>query len=233
MKKEKALILFSGGLDSTTSLYWAREQFGDVAALVFSYSQKHDIEVKMAEKIARRLGIRYHVVDFSLKELAKSALIDENKEIPPSFQEAKDGEGIPYTYVPFRNGIFLSIAAAYGESHGFYNLVTGFNQIDTPDYPDTTETFTQKMEDAINQGTFASAGKFRFQLHTPLVRMTKVEIIRFGLKMGADYSYSVSCYRGGEIPCLACPSCDIRNGAFIECGLEDPLIQRLKKENRY
>ena len=233
MKKEKALVLFSGGLDSTTTLYWAKEQFEAVAALGFSYSQKHSVEVDLARETARRLAIDYHVVDFSLKELAKSALIDESKDIPPSFQEAKDKEGIPHTYVPFRNGIFLSIAAAYGESRGIYNLVTGFNQIDTPDYPDTTERFTQKMEAAINEGTFASAGKFSFRVHAPLIRMTKSEIIQLGLSMGTDYSYSVSCYRGGEVPCLACPSCDIRNGAFKELGLEDPLILRLKKENRF
>lgn len=232
MKKEKALVLFSGGLDSTTALSWAKKEFGAVAALGFSYSQKHNIEVQMARKTAERLGIHYHLVDFSLKDLAKSALIDEDKTIPPSFAEAKDDEGIPHTYVPFRNGIFLAIAAAYGESHGFYHLVTGFNQIDTPDYPDTTEEFTRKMEEAINQGTFASSGKFRFKLHAPLVKLTKKEIIELGMSLGVDYSYSVSCYRGGEIPCLACPSCDIRNGAFEELGLEDPLILRLKKENR-
>ncbi len=232
MKKEKALVLFSGGLDSTTALYWARERFDDVSVLIFSYSQKHNIEVKMAEITARNLGLAYHIADFSLKELAKSALIDESRNIPPSFQDAKDDEGVPHTYVPFRNGIFLSVAAAYGESRGIHNLVTGFNQIDTPDYPDTTEEFTRKMEAAINEGTFASSGRFRFSVHAPLVRMTKAEIVRFGLSMGVDYSFSVSCYRGGEIPCLACPSCDIRKEAFKELGLEDPLILRLKKENR-
>ena len=104
--------------------------------------------------------------------------------------------------------------------------------IDTPDYPDTTEAFTKKMEDAINQGTSASITGKTFKIHTPLIGKSKKEIIRMGLELGADYSYSISCYRGEEIPCLKCPSCDIRNNAFKQLNMEDPLITRLKKEGK-
>jgi 7-cyano-7-deazaguanine synthase len=232
MGQEKAVVLFSGGLDSTTALYWAGREFAQATALIFNYSQRHHIEVEMAEKIAARLNVEYHKIELPLLNLARSALIDREAQIPESLAASKDKSGIPFTYVPFRNGIFLSIAAAFAESRGIYHLVTGFNCIDTPDYPDTTEAFTRKMEAAINQGTSAAIKDFKFTIHTPLIEKTKKEIVEFGLQLGADYSYSVSCYRGDEIPCLACPSCDIRSAAFKELGMEDPLIGRLKKEKR-
>ncbi|MCP4154023.1 MAG: 7-cyano-7-deazaguanine synthase QueC [bacterium] len=232
MKNEKAVILFSGGLDSTTALYWAREKFSYVCAMLVDYSQRHNIEVDMAERTARSLETDAHVIRFPLKDIVHSALIDEDKAIPDSLAESKNEEGVPLTYVPFRNGIFISLAAAFGESRGIFNIVTGFNLIDTPDYPDTTEAFTKKMEDAVNQGTSASITGQLFKIHTPLIGKSKKEIIRLGLELGADYSYSVSCYRGNEAPCLKCPACDGRNNAFKGLNMEDPLITRLKKEGK-
>lgn len=230
MNEKTAVVLFSGGLDSTTALYWARKNFSQVTALIFYYSQRHNIEVKMAEKIATRLGIEYRIEELPLQNLVKSALINREADIPESLATSRDESGMPFTYVPFRNGILLAVTAAFAESKGIFNLVTGFNCIDTPDYPDTTETFTKKMEEAINQGTSASKKDFKFKIQTPLIKMTKREIIQFGYKLDADYSYSISCYRGDERPCLACPSCDIRSRAFEELGIEDPLIRRLREE---
>lgn len=232
MKNEKAVVLFSGGIDSTTALYWAKKEFDSVYAMVVNYAQRHSIEVNMAERIAGQLQVETHVIQFPLKDIVFSALIDKEKEIPGSLAASKNEAGIPFTYVPFRNGIFLSLAAAFAESREIFNLVTGFNLIDTPDYPDTTEAFTKKMEAAINQGTSASITGRTFKIHTPLIGKSKKEIIQMGFELGADYSYSISCYRGDEVPCLKCPSCDIRSNAFKQLNKEDPLITRLKKEGR-
>ncbi len=229
---EKAVVLFSGGIDSTTALYWAKQTFADAAAVTINYAQRHHIEVEMARRIAGRLKVKIHLVQFPLNDIVYSALIDKDKEIPESLATSKNEEGVPFTYVPFRNGIFLSLAAAFAESRGIVHIVTGFNLIDTPDYPDTTAAFTEKMEAAINQGTSASITGKRFKIHTPLIRKSKKEIIEMGFQLGADYSYSISCYRGGEIPCLKCPSCDIRGHAFKQLNREDPLITRLKKEGK-
>jgi 7-cyano-7-deazaguanine synthase len=231
-KTGKAAVLFSGGLDSTTALDWACSTFSDVEVMIIHYAQRHYIEVEMARKIAAKLGIKAHVIEFPLKGILFSALMDEDKTIPQSLAESKNEAGVPFTYVPFRNGIFLSLAAGFAESRDMFNIVTGFNLIDTPDYPDTTEAFTRKMAAAINQGTSASITGKQFRIHTPLIGKTKKEIIQMGLQMGTDYSYSVSCYRGDESPCLKCPSCDIRNQAFQQLNLEDPLITRLKKEGK-
>lgn len=231
--KEEAVILFSGGIDSTTALHWALREFGGVRALIIDYAQKHRIEVLMARGIATSLGVAHDVLVMSLKNLLHSALLDDDLPIPDSLAQARNEPGMPLTYVPFRNGIFLALAAAYGESHSCRHLVTGFNSIDSPDYPDTTASFSKKMAAAINQGTSASKGGAKFEIHTPLINLSKKEIIELGLSLGADYSYSVSCYRGREIPCGCCPSCDARVQAFGQLGLEDPLLVRLKMEGKH
>lgn len=227
-KNKKILVLFSSGIDSTAVLYWAKKNYDQVYAMIINYDQKHNIETEMAEKIVNNLNIEYKLINFSLKDISLSALIDEDKEIPDSLSTSKNNKGVPFTYVPFRNGIFLSLAAAFAESHGISDIATGFNLIDTPDYPDTTEAFTKKMEDAINQGTSASITGEKFRVLAPLIKKSKSEIIKFGLDNGADFSYSISCYRGEEMPCGKCPSCDIRINAFKELGIQDPLIKRLK-----
>jgi len=232
MKKKKAVVLFSGGIDSTTALYWAKEQFVTVCAMIVNYNQRHCIEVESAQRIAENIGVESRLVGFPLKDIVYSALIDTEKRIPESLASSKNNSGVPYTYVPFRNGIFLALAAAFAESRDIYDIVTGFNLIDSPDYPDTTELFTKKMEEAINQGTSASITGKSFKIHTPLIRKSKADIIQMGFVLNADYSYSISCYRGNEIPCFKCPSCDIRSNAFKQLNREDPLIMRLKKEGR-
>jgi 7-cyano-7-deazaguanine synthase len=232
MKNQDAVILFSGGLDSTTSLYWAKDHFRQVFAVTFKYQQRHVLEVTMAEIIAEKLHIPFDIIELPLKNIAYSSLTNSTGLIPASLAASKNESGVPHTYVPFRNGIFLSLAAAYAESRDICHLITGFNQIDTPDYPDTTADFVEKMQAAINQGTAAAISGNPFKIHTPLIAMSKAEIIQFGLKMGADYSHSISCYRGQEHPCMACPSCDIRQTAFNHLNMEDPLISRLKKEGK-
>ena len=230
---KRALLLFSGGVDSTTALYWAKEKFDSILPVIVDYSQKHNIEVEFAKKICSKNFMDFKVINFSLKNILRSSLIDNDRSIPVSLAESKDEVGIPFTYVPFRNGIFLSLAAGIAESEGIGNIITGFNLIDTPDYPDTTEQFARKMEDAINEGTSASVTGKKIKIHTPLIKLKKSEIIELGLELGADYSYSISCYRGEESPCLKCPSCDIRERAFREVGITDPLIERLIREKKY
>jgi 7-cyano-7-deazaguanine synthase len=227
-----AVVLFSGGIDSTTALHWALRKFGAVRALTIDYGQRHRIEVSMAGTIAGGLRVAHDVVTLPLQGLLHSALLDDGSAIPDSLAQARAEAGPPSTYVPFRNGIFLALAAAYGESHSCRHLVTGFNSIDSPDYPDTTVVFSKKMAAAINQGTSASQGGDKFQIHIPLSGLDKKEIITLGLSLGADFSHSISCYRGRELPCQHCPSCDIRARAFAQLRLEDPLLARLKKEGK-
>ena len=227
-----AIVLFSGGIDSTTALHWARKRFAPLWALVFDYGQLHRIEVEMAKRIAYGLGIGCEVVKLPLGELLGSALLADGRPIAPSLAESRLEPGPPSTYVPFRNGIFLALAAAFGESRGCFRLVAGFNSVDTPDYPDTTPAFARKMQAAINQGSSAGRGGARFKIHAPLAALSKSGIIALGCKLGVDYSHSVSCYRGSEVPCGRCPSCDIRERAFAELGRTDPLIERLRKEGK-
>ena len=225
-------MLFSGGIDSTTTLYWARKKFAPLRALIVDYGQQHRIEVEMAKKIAAGLAIAYDVVTLPLENLLSSALLGDGRSIPESLAASRKEPGVPSTYVPFRNGIFLALAAACAESHASRNLVTGFNAIDSPDYPDTTVQFSRKMAAAINQGTAAGKSGRGFKVHTPLIALSKKEIIAMGIELGADYAYSISCYRGAELPCGRCPACDIRARAFAELGRQDPLLARLQKEGK-
>jgi 7-cyano-7-deazaguanine synthase len=227
-----AVVLFSGGIDSTTALYWALKRFAPVRALIIDYGQQHRIEVEMAKKIAAGLAVVHDVVTLPLQNLLRSALLADGRPIPESLAAARQEPGAPSTYVPFRNGIFLALAAAYGESRDCRHLVTGFNAIDSPDYPDTTAQFSRKMAAAINQGTPAGQGKEKFKVHTPLSAMSKQAIITLGFELGVDYAYSISCYRGAELPCGRCPSCDIRARAFAGLGRQDPLLARLRKEGK-
>ncbi len=228
--KEPALVLFSGGIDSTTALCWARRRFAPVVALTVAYGQRHRLETDMAARAARHLGVELVRLELPLAGFLESALLDEERAIPQSLAQARRENDVPVTYVPFRNGIFLAMAAAWAETRGIRRLVTGFNAVDTPDYPDTTARFTRRMQAALNAGTSAALDGRKFRIHAPLLPLPKAEIIRLGLKLGADYSHAVSCYRGLERPCGRCPACDIRLRAFAELGLEDPLLARLRRE---
>lgn len=230
--EDSAILLFSGGIDSTTALYWGLRHFSRLEALIFNYGQKHVIENQMAEKTARRLGIPFRIIKLPLKDLVSSALTDDDRDIPVSLSGSGSDGIVPVTYVPFRNGVFLSIAAAYAESRGIFNIITGFNIIDSPDYPDTTPEFVEKMEMTLNLGTSAMGTGNRFKIQVPLIDKTKAEIIEWGQTLEADYSFSVSCYRGKEIPCMKCPSCEIRRRAFHQLGIPDPLIVRLEREGK-
>jgi len=228
---KRALVVFSGGLDSTTALYWAREMFDEVYTLTFLYGQRHSLEVEMAKKIAERVGVKEHAfLEVDLSQVGGSALTDPSIEVPLD-REPTEG-GIPITYVPFRNGIFLSLAVAWAEVKGIGHLVGGWNAVDFSGYPDCREEFLRSMEKVINLGTKAGVEGRPFHIHAPLIRLTKGEIIALGLSLGADYSWSLSCYQGGEVPCGHCDSCILRDRGWREVGILDHLLERLLREGK-
>jgi 7-cyano-7-deazaguanine synthase len=228
------VVLFSGGLDSTTALAWALRRYDQVHALTFDYGQRHRLEVEMARRAARRVGVPQTVLRVDLRQIGGSALTDPRLALPRSLPARRAGRrtGPPATYVPFRNGIFLALAAAWAEARGIRDLVCGFHVEDSPDYPDTTRAFVKAMEKAVQAGTKASFGGPRARIRTPLIGLDKAAIIRLGLRLGADYSYSVSCYAGAERPCGTCSSCRFRARAWKAVGREDPLLLRLRSRKR-
>jgi 7-cyano-7-deazaguanine synthase len=228
----KSVVLFSGGIDSTTALYWALAKGPSVHALSFDYGQRHRVEIRMARKLVRKIGIPQTIFKLDLKQVGGSALTDSSIEVPRYNNLSQIKPGPPATYQPFRNGVLLALTAAWGEPRGFTEIVCGFNVIDSPDYPDTRPAFAKAMEKAINAGTRAAFGRPPMKISTPLIGMKKSAIIRLGTSLHADYSYSISCYAGEEIPCRSCSACLLRERAFAETGFEDPLISRLKKEGR-
>ncbi len=229
---KSCVVLFSGGIDSTTALYWALSRYDRVFPLTFDYGQRHRVEVRTAKRRARALGLEHAVLKIDLGQIGGSALTDRAIPVPrhKSLRELKSGT--PATYVPFRNGILLAIAAAWAEARGVTDLITGFNVIDSPNYPDTRREFVRAMARAVNAGTRAAFGGPAMRILAPFVGLTKADIIRKGLALGADYSYSVSCYSGGEKPCGSCSTCLLRARAWKEVRREDPLITRLNKGGR-
>lgn len=229
---KKSVVLFSGGIDSTTALYWALNRYAKVQALTFDYGQRHRIEIAMAQKIAQNLNVPNKILAVDLNQIGGSSLTDTRLSLP-QYEEIEEIQGhLPSTYVPFRNGIFLALAAAWAEVEGINDIICGFNIIDSPSYPDTRKAFVKAMERALNLGTRTSTEQGRLHILSPFVNLKKSEIIKKGLSLGADYSYSLSCYRGKEIPCLRCSACLLRQKAWEEAGLEDSLILRLKKEGK-
>ena len=225
----QTLVLFSGGIDSTTALYWAMARGGTVEALTFDYGQRHRLEVRAARRICRRLGVLQHILKVDLAQIGGSCLTDIKVPIPSYKDIGGLPEGPPATYVPFRNGILLALAAAWAEAHGGRDIVCGFNVIDSPNYPDTRRPFIRAMERAINQGTGAAWSGKKFRILAPFTNMKKSEIIKSGLRSGVDYSYSISCYGGEEAPCGKCSSCLLRKKAWEEVGCRDHLVARLER----
>ena len=229
---KQCTVLFSGGIDSTTALFWALNKYKITTALTFDYSQKHKIEIQLAKKLIRSLNVSHEFLSIDLKQIGGSSLTSADLPIPEYERLDDIKDGLPSTYVPFRNGIFLAVATAWAESHNSTELVCGFNILDSPNYPDTQEKFVKAMEKAINLGTKALFTGDKIKIITPFIQLKKSGIIKMGLSLGADYSYSISCYSGKERPCMRCSSCLLRQRAWEEVGLEDPLIMRLKKEGK-
>lgn len=218
---KKAIILFSGGLDSTTCLVIAKSQAFSCYALSFSYGQKHSIEVKQACKIAERYGVIEHkLLTLPLNDLGGSSLTDS--KLPVS--DYQGGSTIPNTYVPARNTIFLSFALAWGEVIGAQDIFIGANHVDYSGYPDCRPDYLRAFENMAKFATKAGINGEQFKIHAPLLQMNKAEIIRKGIRLGVDYSQTISCYRADakNRACGTCDSCTYRKKGFTEAGVPDP-----------
>jgi len=225
--EKKAVILLSGGIDSTTILAIAKNQGYETYALSFRYGQKHKIEIEKAKKIARNFGVKKHLIlSIQLNKIGGSALTD-NIPIPKGRNLMEIGSGIPVSYVPARNTIFLSYALAWAEVIGTGDIFIGVNAVDFSGYPDCRPEYIMAFEKMANLATkVAVEGKIRFRIHTPLIHLTKAEIIKKGLELGVDYSLTHSCYEplSDGRPCGQCDSCKLRLKGFKEAGYVDPLV---------
>ena len=223
----KSVILLSGGLDSLTCLAIAHSNNEDCYAISFDYGQRHTCELEAAKNITKKYNIPHKVINLhSLGELGGSALTDSSTKVP-SYQENlknPNKDNIPNTYVPCRNIIFLSFACAYAEVIQAQKLYIGVNAIDYSGYPDCREEFINAMQNVINTGTKMGDQDNSVQLTTPLINLTKSEIIKLGTKLNTDYSLSVSCYNADEKlqACGQCDSCEFRKQGFIDANVIDP-----------
>ena len=186
----------------------------------------------MAAAQARGFRLPHTVLKVDLRPMGGSALTDRSIPVPRVGRRSDIKPGPPATYVPFRNGILIGLAAAWAEPRGILDIVTGFNVIDSPDYPDTRPEFVAAMEAALNAGTGTGAGRKLWRIAAPFIAFRKSAIIRQGLELGADYAHSISCYTGREVPCGRCSACLLRRTAWEEVGLPDPLLVRLRKEKK-
>ena len=226
-----AVVLVSGGLDSATALALARADGFDTYALSFRYGQRHVHELKCAQEVAREIGAKKHVVvDFDLRTIGGSALTSDI-EVPKDRATADMSHGIPVTYVPARNTIFLSFALAWAETLDARDMFVGVNALDYSGYPDCRPEYIEAYENMANLATKAGVeGRARLKIHTPLISLTKAQIIRKGLELSVDYSLTSSCYDPSPVgePCRRCDSCQLRAKGFAEAGLADPLLSKLR-----
>ncbi|HEV2582591.1 MAG TPA: 7-cyano-7-deazaguanine synthase QueC, partial [Ktedonobacteraceae bacterium] len=222
--QHKAVVLLSGGLDSTTTLAMARQQGFELLALSFEYGQRHQREVEAAAAVARYYGVtRQQTIAIDLRAFGGSALTADIP-VPHRRSLSEMATDIPITYVPARNTVFLSFALAYAEVTGANDIFLGINAIDYSGYPDCRPEYLQAYEDMANLATKASTqdGR-RFHLHAPLMRLGKADIIRKGVELAVPYHLTWSCYEGGELACGTCDSCLLRLNAFAEVGIADPI----------
>ena len=220
-----AVVLLSGGLDSATAAAWATSKGYRLSALSIDYGQRHRCELDAAKNVAASLGISDHVVlPIDLAAFGGSALVDPSMPVPKNRSDADIGLGIPVTYVPARNTVFLSLALAMAESRGAGAIVLGVNAIDYSGYPDCRPEFLAAFAEVARLGTKAGVEGRPIQLVAPLVTLSKAEIIRLGLSLGLDYGLTTSCYDpdiDGR-PCGRCDSCLLRAAGFAAVGATDP-----------
>lgn len=227
MSSKPAVVLLSGGLDSTTVLAMAIDQEHYPYALSFNYGQRHTVELEAAGRVAQELGVMRHVVaQIDLRAFGGSALTDDI-DVPKGDSTDDIGAGIPITYVPARNTIFLSFALAFAETIGAFDIFIGVNALDYSGYPDCRPEYIRAYEAMANLATKAGVeGTGRFTIHTPLLHMTKREIIEAGLALGVNYGMTLSCYdpSPGGVPCGRCDACLLRAKGFSEAGAVDPAL---------
>ena len=216
-----AVVLLSGGLDSATCLAIARSQGFDCYCLSFDYGQRHRAELKAAERVAKALGAaEYRILHLDLAQFGGSALTDTRIAVPTEGVQP----GIPVTYVPARNTIMLSLALAWAEVLGSRDIFVGVNAVDYSGYPDCRPDYIAAFETMANLATRAGVEGARLTVHTPLIELSKADIIRRGVELGVDYALTVSCYRADADghACGVCDSCRLRAGGFAAAGFTDP-----------
>jgi 7-cyano-7-deazaguanine synthase len=217
---KKAVVLLSGGLDSVTALAMAKEQGYECYTLSFDYGQRHEAELNASKKLSVSLGASQHkVITIDLRSIGGSALTDNDVNVPESYEE-----GIPVTYVPARNTIFLSIALGWAEVLEANAIFVGVNAVDYSGYPDCRPEFVDAFETLANLATKAGIEGNKLRVEAPLMSMTKSEIILEGVRLGIDYSTTVSCYQADHLgrACGKCDSCRFRRQGFDEAGIPDP-----------
>lgn len=224
---EKALVVLSGGQDSTTCLYWAIDRFGveNISSITFDYGQRHKIELECAERIAARAGVPFKLVPInSFSAIGENALVDESRSL-----DEENDRGLPDSFVPGRNLVFLTLAASYAYTQGVQHLVTGVAQTDYSGYPDCRENTLQALERAISLGL-----DYPISLHTPLMFMSKAATVKLAEQLGAleALADSHTCYAGVRPPCGVCPSCVLRAKGFLEAGIPDPLVMACAEESK-
>jgi 7-cyano-7-deazaguanine synthase len=235
VEKKKAVVLLSGGLDSATVLAIARSEGYELYALSFRYGQRHVFELEAAARVAARIGVADHrtaVID--LRVFGGSALTGDI-DVPKGRTADEMGLGIPITYVPARNTIFLSFALAWAEVLGSSDIFIGVNALDYSGYPDCRPEFIEAFEKMASLATKAGVeGRQALKIHTPLIAMTKAQIIKKGLELGVDYGLTSSCYDPSAAgkPCGECDSCVLRRKGFEKNGMEDPLGEKQGRGNR-
>ncbi len=221
---KKAVVLLSGGLDSSTCMAIAKKDGYELYALSFQYGQRHEKELESAKAIAKHFGAKEHMIlRLELDRIGGSALTDESIEVPENRDEEHMADEIPVTYVPARNTILLSYALAYAEVKDADAIYIGANALDYSGYPDCRPEYYKAFEDVARLGTKRGVEGRPIEIKYPLIDMSKADIIRTGMELGVPYELTWSCYKGGEKACGVCDSCKLRLKGFREAGYEDPI----------
>lgn len=218
---KKAVVILSGGLDSTTCMGLAREEGYICFPITFNYGQRHNIEIECAKKVANHYKVSDHKIVplHFMKDIGGSALTDSSIDVP----EYADTQDIPATYVPARNLIFLSLATAYAEVIGAERIYIGVSAVDYSGYPDCRPEFMQSMSETIRLATKVGTTSGQMEIVAPLIHLTKAETIQLGQRLNVPYELTTSCYLGGSQPCGTCDSCRLRQKGFEEAGAIDPI----------
>ncbi|MBW4017429.1 7-cyano-7-deazaguanine synthase QueC [Moraxella osloensis] len=227
---QNAVVLLSGGLDSVTCLYWAKANYANVTAVSFNYGQRHNSELNAAKKIAATAQVNHRIIDIDLAQLGGSALTDASLVVPDAkqtdFSDNQHNDSIPITYVPARNTIFLSYALALAEVTQSNAIVIGVNAVDYSGYPDCRPEYIEAFENMANLATKAGVMGNHLHIATPLLHLSKAEIIKLGISLGVNYALTVSCYRADSEgrACGHCDSCYLRQQGFLQAEIDDPTI---------
>lgn len=228
---ENAVVLLSGGLDSVTCLYWAKDRYAKVTAVSFNYGQRHNSELVAAKNIANTAGVDHKIIDIDIAQLGGSSLTDHDMTIPdgdadkfPTHTDSIDNDAIPNTYVPARNTIFLSYALAVAEVTEANHIVIGVSSVDYSGYPDCRPEYIEAFEVMANLATKAGVTGHKLHIQTPLQQLSKAQTIQLGNSLGVDYSQTISCYKADSEgrACGICDSCTLRKRGFSDAGLADP-----------